>query len=179
MNYLPIFVDLNNRPVLVVGGGHVALRKIDLLLKAQAKVKIVAEKLNPELQQLTAQQRIEWIAQTFSADQLQQVYLVIAATNDSELNYQVFLAAQEQHRLVNVVDDQPHCSYIFPSIIDRSPVQIAISSGGTAPVLARLLREKLEALLPQNLALMAQISGRWREKVKAKYSQLSQRRRFW
>ena len=96
MNYLPIFVDLNNRPVLVVGGGHVALRKIDLLLKAQAKVKIVAEKLNPELQQLTAQQRIEWIAQTFSADQLQQVYLVIAATNDSELNHQVFLAAQEQ-----------------------------------------------------------------------------------
>lgn len=91
---------------------------------------------------------------------------MIAATNDSELNYQVFLAAQEQHRLVNVHDDQPHCSYIFPSIIDRSPVQIAISSGGTAPVLARLLREKLEALLPQNLALMAQISGRWRRKLK-------------
>ncbi|SMB80749.1 uroporphyrinogen-III C-methyltransferase [Pasteurella testudinis DSM 23072] len=179
MDYLPIFVDLKHRPVLVVGGGHVALRKIEALLKVGAQVNVVAAKLHRTLQQLAEQRQIVWIAQTFAAEQLQQVYLVIAATDDSTLNHQVFLTAEAQQRLVNVVDDQPRCSYIFPSIIDRSPVQIAISSGGTAPVLARLLREKLEALLPQNLGVMAQISGRWRDKVKVRFAQLTQRRRFW
>lgn len=179
MKYLPIFVDLQQRPVLVVGGGHVALRKIEALLKVGARVKIVAEQLHPTLQQWQQQQQVEWLAPHFSTEQLQAVYLVIAATDDNALNHQVFLAAEAQQRLVNVVDDQPHCSYIFPSIIDRSPIQIAISSGGTAPVLARLLREKLEALLPKNLGVMADISGRWRSRVKVRFAQLTQRRRFW
>ncbi|KAE9528034.1 siroheme synthase CysG [Testudinibacter aquarius] len=179
MNYLPIFVDLKQRPVLVVGGGHIAERKIAALLKAEAKVQVVAHTLNRTLQQWVSQQRLEWLAQEFDPQQVRSVYLVIAATNDNELNQQVFWAAENAQRLVNVVDDQPHCSYIFPSIIDRSPIQVAISSGGTAPVLARLLREKLEALLPQNLGAMAQISGRWREKVKVRLTQLTQRRRFW
>ncbi|KGQ71023.1 sirohydrochlorin ferrochelatase [Chelonobacter oris] len=179
MDYLPIFVDLKQRPVLVVGGGHVALRKIEALLKVGAQVRVVAEKLHDVLQQLQQQKQIDWIGQRFTTEQLQSVYLVIAATNDSVLNRQIFLAAEAKQRLVNVVDDQAHCSYIFPSIIDRSPVQIAISSGGTAPVLVRLLREKLEALLPQNLGMMAKISGHWRERVKVRFTHLTQRRRFW
>lgn len=179
MNYLPIFVDLKHRPVLVVGGGHVALRKIDALLKAGADVKIVAEKLNASVQDLVQSARVEWLAKRFQAEQLAQVYLVIAATDDHTLNRCVFEAAEAQQRLVNVVDDQPHCSYIFPSIINRSPVQIAISSGGTAPVLIRLLREKLEALIPHNIGTMATISAKWRNAVKAKFPQLSRRRRFW
>lgn len=179
MNYLPIFVDLKNRPVLVVGGGHVALRKIEALLKAKAKIKVVAEKLHSSVQTLVDEQKIEWLATHFKDEQVNQAYLVIAATDDSALNQQVFNAAEAQQRLVNVVDDQPRCSYIFPSIIDRSPVQIAISSGGAAPVLIRLLREKLEALIPQNIGLMATLATQWRNAVKAKFPQLTQRRRFW
>lgn len=179
MNYLPIFVDLKNRPVLVVGGGHVALRKIEALLKAKAKIKVVAEKLHSSVQTLVDEQKIEWLATYFKDEQVNQAYLVIAATNDNTLNQRVFNAAEAQQRLVNVVDDQPRCSYIFPSIIDRSPVQIAISSGGAAPVLIRLLREKLEALIPQNIGLMATLATQWRNAVKAKFPQLTQRRRFW
>lgn len=179
MNYLPIFVDLKNRLVLVVGGGHVALRKIEALLKAQAKVKVVAEKLHSSVQALVDEQKVEWLATRFKDEQVNQAYLVIAATDDNALNQQVFNAAEAQQRLANVVDDQPRCSYIFPSIIDRSPVQIAISSGGAAPVLIRLLREKLEALIPQNIGLMATLATQWRNAVKAKFPQLTQRRRFW
>ncbi len=179
MSYLPIFVDLNNRPVLVVGGGHVAVRKIEALLKAKAKVKVVSQALNEELTALHNAQQIEWIGKAFEESQVASVYLVIAATNDNALNQRIFAAAEAQQRLVNVVDDQPRCSYIFPSIIDRSPVQIAISSGGAAPVLIRLLREKLEALIPQNMGLMAILSTKWRKAVKAQFGQLTQRRRFW
>lgn len=179
MSYLPIFVDLNNRPVLVVGGGHVAARKIEALLKSKAKVKVVSQALNKELTALHNAQQIEWIGKAFEESQVASVYLVIAATNDNALNQRIFAAAEAQQRLVNVVDDQPRCSYIFPSIIDRSPVQIVISSGGAAPVLIRLLREKLEALIPQNIGLMASLSTKWRKAVKAQFGQLTQRRRFW
>lgn len=90
-----------------------------------------------------------------------------------------FIDATERHLLANVVDDQPKCSFIFPSIVDRSPLVVAISSSGTAPVLARLLREKLESLLPANLGQMAEIAGQWRNKVKARFNMMSDRRRFW
>ena len=179
MQYLPIFVDLAEKNVLVVGGGHIALRKIDLLRQAGANIQIVAEQLIAPLHKLWQAGKVNWIAQHFTPAQLQSVYLVVTATNDTQLNQQIFQLAQAENRLVNTVDDQSHCSFIFPSIIDRSPVQIAISSAGTAPVLVRLLREKLEALLPQHLSTMAEIAGRWRGKVKQSLAQLKQRRYFW
>lgn len=179
MDYLPIFADLKARPVLVVGGGDVAARKIELLRRAGAQVQIAARALCPELQTLADNQQVEWLATDFDEQQLDQVYLVIAATDDSELNAQVFTAANQRRLLANVVDDQPKCSFIFPSIVDRSPLVVAISSSGTAPVLARMLREKLEALLPANLGAMAQVAGEWREKVKQRFSKMSDRRRFW
>lgn len=179
MQYLPIFLDLTTKPVLVVGGGHIALRKIELLRQAGAQINIVAEQLIAPLQQLWQDGKVNWLAQQFSPTQLQAHYLVVTATNDAQLNRRIFQLAQAEHRLVNTVDDQAHCSFIFPSIIDRSPVQIAISSGGSAPVLARLLREKLEALLPQHLSTMAEIAGRWRTRVKQTLTQLKQRRYFW
>ena len=179
MNYFPLFADLTGRPVLVVGGGSVAARKVGLLLKANAQVRIVARQLNEELSELERQNKVLWIAKEFNAEQMRTVMLVIAATNDEVLNHRIFHLAESQHKLVNVVDDQPHCSFIFPSIIDRNPIQIAISSGGKAPVLARLLREKLEALLPQHLGKIAEISGKWRDQVKAKLASVTERRRFW
>jgi uroporphyrin-III C-methyltransferase/precorrin-2 dehydrogenase/sirohydrochlorin ferrochelatase len=107
------------------------------------------------------------------------VFLVIAATDDSELNQRVFAAANERQRLVNVVDNQPLCSFIFPSIVDRSPLLVAISSGGTAPVLARILREKIEALLPTNLGRMAQAASYWRHHIQTRLKTVAERRRFW
>ncbi|MEG3126919.1 siroheme synthase CysG [Pantoea cypripedii] len=179
MDYLPLFADLKNRPVLVVGGGDIAARKIELLRRAGAHVRVTARELGHELQALHDIAAIEWIAQTFDAEQLEGVFLVIAATDNNTLNGQVFDAANARHKLVNVVDDQPKCSFIFPSIVDRSPLVVAISSSGTAPVLARLLREKIEALLPANLGQMAVVAGQWRDKVKQRYRQMSERRRFW
>lgn len=179
MDYLPIFADLKQRPVLVVGGGEVAARKIDLLLRAGAQVRIVAQALSSELEQRRQAAEISWSAQAFLPEQLDDVFLVIAATDDAALNAEVFEQANLRHVLANVVDDQPKCSFIFPSIVDRSPIVVAISSSGKAPVLARMLREKLETLLPNSLGQMADIAGRWRENVKAQFSSMRSRRRFW
>ncbi|ATA22752.1 uroporphyrinogen-III C-methyltransferase [Brenneria goodwinii] len=179
MNYLPIFADLRDRPVLVVGGGDVATRKIELLQRAGAEIKVAAQSLS---EQLTAQHhagRLEWVARRFTPELLSDVFLVIAATDDRELNAAVFEAANQRHLLANVVDDQPKCSFIFPSIVDRSPLMVAISSGGQAPVLARLLREKLEALLPVTLGTMAQLAGGWRDRIKQRLHSSGERRRFW
>ena len=179
MDYLPIFADLKAKPVLVVGGGDVAARKIELLRRAGARVQIAARELCAELRELADKQQLEWLATAFDEAQLDSVYLVIAATDDGALNARVFEAANQRRLLANVVDDQPKCSFIFPSIVDRSPLVVAISSSGTAPVLARMLREKLEALLPANLGQMAQVAGEWRDKVKQRFSKMSDRRRFW
>ncbi|MDX5628866.1 MULTISPECIES: siroheme synthase CysG [unclassified Brenneria] len=179
MNYLPLFADLRGRPVLVVGGGDVATRKIDLLQRAGAEIKVVAQSLSEPLAAQHQAGRLDWIAQRFMPEQLSAVFLVIAATDDSQLNAAVFDAANQRHLLVNVVDDQPKCSFIFPSIVDRSPLVVAISSGGQAPVLARLLREKLEALLPLTLGTMAQLAGGWRERIKQRLHSSGERRRFW
>ncbi|MBN7122529.1 siroheme synthase CysG [Erwinia billingiae] len=179
MDYLPIFADIRNKPVLIVGGGDVAARKIDLLRRAGARVQIAARTLCEELTALESSGEVSWIAQEYQNALLDGVYLVIAATDDGELNARVYHDATERQMLANVVDDQPKCSFIFPSIVDRSPLVVAISSSGTAPVLARLLREKLEALLPANLGQMAELAGQWRTKVKQRLGKMSERRRYW
>lgn len=179
MDYLPIFADLKQRPVLVVGGGDVAARKVDLLQRAGAEIRIVAQLLSPELEQQRQQGQVLWLGKSFDPQQLDDVFLVIAATDDNALNAAVFAEADKRRVLANVVDDQPRCSFIFPSIIDRSPLVVAVSSSGQAPVLARLLREKLEALLPASLGQMAQVAGRWRGQVKQRLASIGERRRFW
>ncbi|WP_033569261.1 siroheme synthase CysG [Dickeya undicola] len=179
MNYLPIFADLRQRPVLVVGGGEVATRKIDLLQRAGAEVWVAARLLCEPLHEQHQTGRLTWVAQEFSPALLDNVFLVIAATDDAALNASIFEEANRRQLLVNVVDDQPKCSFIFPSLIDRSPLMVAISSGGQAPVLARLLREKLESLLPARLGLMAELAGKWRGRIKQRLASVAERRRFW
>ncbi|CAH5066416.1 Siroheme synthase, partial [Serratia marcescens] len=179
VDYLPIFADLKQRPVLVVGGGDVAARKVDLLQRAGAEIRIVAQSLSPELEQQRQQGQLLWLGKTFDPQQLDDVFLAIAATDDNALNAAVFAEADKRRVLANVVDDQPRCSFIFPSIIDRSPLVVAVSSSGQAPVLARLLREKLEALLPASLGQMAQVAGRWRGQAKQRLASIGERRRFW
>ncbi|HHQ4452731.1 TPA: siroheme synthase CysG [Aeromonas veronii] len=179
MDYLPIFCRLDNKPVLLVGGGEVAERKARLLLDAGAHLTVVAPKLDPELAELAANGSIEWLAGEFVPEQLAGKWLVVAATDRREVNALVYQSANQARIFANVVDDPKRSSFIMPSIIDRSPLMVAISSGGKAPVLARLLREKLEALLPQHLGAVATFAGSLRERVKARFASMGERRHFW
>ncbi|MFM4846300.1 siroheme synthase CysG [Aeromonas caviae] len=179
MDYLPIFCRLDNKPVLLVGGGEVAQRKARLLLDAGAQLTVVAPDLDPELAELAANGSIEWLAGKFAPQQLAGKWLVVAATDRREVNALVYQSANQARIFANVVDDPKRSSFIMPSIIDRSPLMVAISSGGKAPVLARLLREKLEALLPQHLGAVAAFAGSLRERVKARFASMGERRRFW
>ncbi|MEQ5320716.1 siroheme synthase CysG [Providencia rettgeri] len=179
MDYLPLFVDVRTRKVVLIGGGVVAARKAELLIKAQADLVVISPTLCTQLQAEHQQNKFVWLAEDYQSIHLDDAFLVIAATDDALLNETVFYDANERKIFVNVVDDQPLCSFIVPSIIDRSPVIVAISSGGTAPVLARLLREKLETMLPTSLGKMAEIAGRWRHKVKETLTNMRERKRFW
>lgn len=179
MDYLPIFCRLDNKPVLLVGGGEVAERKARLLLDAGALLTVVAPELDPELAELAANGSIEWLDAEFAPAQLTGKWLVVAATDRREVNALVYQSANQARIFANVVDDPKRSSFIMPSIIDRSPLMVAISSGGKAPVLARLLREKLEAMLPQHLGAVAAFAGSLRERVKARFTTMGERRRFW
>lgn len=179
MDYLPIFCRLDNKPVLLVGGGEVAERKARLLLDAGAQLTVVAPELDPELAELAANGSVEWLAGEFAPQQLTGKWLVVAATDRREVNALVYQSANQARIFANVVDDPKRSSFIMPSIIDRSPLMVAISSGGKAPVLARLLREKLEAMLPQHLGAVAAFAGSLRDRVKARFASMGERRRFW
>ena len=179
MQYLPIFTKLDNKPVLIIGGGEVALRKCRAFLQARGSVTLVAPEFCHELLEMAQENTVTLVHDYFSPEQLDGQMLVIAATDINAVNEAVFNAANERNIFVNVVDDQPKCSFIFPSIVDRNPITIAISSAGTAPVLARRLREKLETLIPQHIGPLAQLVGSFRHKVKQRFKQFSDRRQFW
>lgn len=179
MAYFPLFANLGGRPVLIVGGGEVAARKVSLLLKANANIRVVAHALSDEMQVHVDRGELDWIAHDFTPKMVDDVFLVIAATDDQPLNLTVKQAADERHRLVNVVDSPAQCSFIVPAIIDRDPIMVAISSAGKAPVLIRTLRERLESLLPMHLGPMADIASRWRDRVKQRFTRMGDRRRFW
>jgi uroporphyrin-III C-methyltransferase/precorrin-2 dehydrogenase/sirohydrochlorin ferrochelatase len=179
MDYLPIFLDLRGRLVVVVGGGVVAQRKVEQLLKAHARVRVVAPVLCPELAAFRDLARIEYRPLLFSPAQLEGALLTIAATDDAAVNVAVVDAAHERGILVNVVDDGDKSDFIFPSIVDRSPLVVAVGSSGNSPTLARRVRAQIEALLPQRLGELAQYAGRWREAVKQALPDLPARLKFW
>ncbi|TQF72367.1 siroheme synthase CysG [Pseudoalteromonas luteoviolacea] len=179
MQYLPIFTKLDDKPVLVVGGGDVALRKCHAFLKARANVTVVAPGFCDELVSLASEGKLSLIKEYFDTHHVLGMMLIIAATDNEAVNKAVFDAANNQNIFVNVVDDQPKCGFIFPSIVDRNPITIAISSAGTAPVLARRIREKLEALIPHHTGALARLAGDFRDQVKARFKSFSERRQFW
>ena len=179
MDYLPIFADLKRRPCLVVGGGDSAWRKTRMLLRAGADVRVIAPRLNADFTAALASQQIKLVGEHFSPSDLDGIFLAIAATERKAINALVYQSANQRQVLVNVVDDTQRCSFIIPSIVDRSPIIVAISSSGKAPVLARLLRGKLEALLPQHLGRMATIAGNFRHRLSQTVSSFSARRYFW
>lgn len=179
MQYLPLFADVKNRPCLVVGGGDVAYRKARHLIHAGARVTLVAPEIKTELEALLQNADGSLVWREFAPSDLDGQYLVVAATDDIALNTRIYQAATQANILVNAVDDPKRSNFIFPALVDRGAIQIAISSGGKAPVLARSLREKLEAELSPRLGDLAQLAGEFREKVKAKFERFSDRRHFW
>ncbi len=179
MQYLPLFFDLKNRQVLLIGGGDVALRKARLLIRASAKVKVVSHNINPELNKLIEDSQGETIVGDYESSFLKNVQLVIAATDNDTLNKQIYDDATSLQIPVNVVDNQPLCTFIFPAIVDRSPIVIGISSAGKAPVLARNLRAKIETIIPAKYADLGQIIGKYRASVKNKFNTVGLRRNFW
>lgn len=179
MTLFPIFAQLADKPVLVIGGGTVAERKISLLLQAGARITVGAPTLTPELQSLAQQNRITWRQEAFEASWLEGVWLLIAATSDSELNAQAAQAAERARIWANVVDDPELSSFHVPAIVDRSPVTIAISSGGHAPVLARRIREKLETLIDHSTGSLAALVARYRQRIQQAYPHLANRRAFY
>jgi len=176
MDYLPIFTDVRNKLCLLVGGGEVARRKAGVLLEAGARVRVVAPQIDPALAELP---RVEKIVACFEAQHLDGVTLVIAATNDRAVNRQVSELARERNIPVNVVDAPELCSFIMPAILDRSPLMVAFSSGGASPVLTRMLRGKLEAMIPQGYSRLAAFAERFREPVKKHITNPAKRRIFW
>ncbi|MEQ1599172.1 MAG: siroheme synthase CysG [Methylotenera sp.] len=179
MQALPIFFNIKNRHCLVIGGGEVATRKVTMLLKADAAITLYSPEICRELQELVETKKIKYVKVDFAENQLQGACLVIAATDDQTVNEAVSVAARAQNIPVNVVDSPDLCTFTMGSIIDRSPVIIAVSSEGNAPVLARFIRTKIETMLPASYGRIAAIAGEFREQVKERFATTQARRIFW
>ncbi|WP_415885522.1 siroheme synthase CysG [Neptuniibacter sp. QD37_6] len=179
MDYLPLFFKLTNQKVLLVGGGNIALRKAKLLCRAGAHVTVISHKVSDDLQDLLDENQGTAIIGEYHSALLDDKILVIAATDDNPLNERVHFDAIEKNIPVNVVDSPKLCTFVFPAIVDRSPVVIGISSGGSAPVLARLLRARLETWIPKSYGKLASIANHFRDQVKETFSTVNHRRVFW
>ncbi|HEY1492595.1 MAG TPA: siroheme synthase CysG, partial [Steroidobacteraceae bacterium] len=178
MDYLPVFLRVSGQPVLVVGGGEVALRKVEWFLKAGAQVTVVAPALHAHLRARVDAGEVTHIEQVFAPALLADKMAAVAATDERAVNAQVSAAARARGIAVNVVDEPDLSTFIFPAIIDRSPLIVAVSSAGHAPVLARRVREQIEALLPGRLGALARFMGEHRRRVQQALGRLA-RRAFW
>ena len=180
MDIFPISLKLQQQPCLIVGGGHIAYRKALLLAKAGAKIDVLAPEIDDNLLQLVQQSQGQYVQDVFSSSTALRHYrLVIAATDNNRVNQQVFAACEAENVLVNSVDDPPHCRFMVPAIIDRSPLVISVASNGTSPVLSRQIRTQLESSIPHGMGKLAEFSGQWRAAVKQKIVNPEERRIFW
>lgn len=167
MGYYPIFLELKDRPCLVVGGGEVAERKVKGLLECGARVKVVASQATKGLQILDAEHSIELYIRQYQEDDLEGIFLAVAATDDVRVNEAVSVEAKRRRVLVNVVDDPARCDFIVPSVVRSGEVSVAISTGGLSPTLARRLRQQLAAFLGPEYGELAQVLSEVRRKLKA------------
>jgi uroporphyrin-III C-methyltransferase/precorrin-2 dehydrogenase/sirohydrochlorin ferrochelatase len=179
MKYLPVFLNIKNEPCLVIGGGDIAQRKVRSLLRAGAKVTVLSPDLSPGLKVLLDQGAIIFEEALFTPEALRGFKLVISSTNQRPVNECVASSAKALGIPVNVVDCPDLCTFIFPALIDRSPIILAISTGGASPILARVLRSRLESLIPYRYGRLAGLAERARERVKKAIPDSASRRRFW
>lgn len=174
-----LFADLERREVLVVGGGEVAARKVEALLHAGARVCVCAPELAPALAELLARGRIEHRVESFRPEWLDDVWLVVAATDDAGFNARLAAEASQRRRLANIVDDAALSSFQVPAVVDRDPLLVAVSSSGAAPMLARRLRVQLETQLDPAWGALARLFARHRDAIRARFPDLAARRRWY
>jgi len=186
VDIFPISLKLQQQPCLIVGGGRIAYRKAVLLAKAGAQLTVCSPEIEDDLLTLVNKTQGQYLNSIYhesvyqeNAIALRQFRLVIAATNDKAVNQAVFEACEAENVLVNSVDDPPHCRFMVPAIIDRSPLVISVASNGTSPVLSRQIRTQLESSIPHGMGKLAEFSGQWRAAVKAKIVNPDERRIFW
>jgi uroporphyrin-III C-methyltransferase / precorrin-2 dehydrogenase / sirohydrochlorin ferrochelatase len=178
VNYFPVFFDLTGQKVLIVGGGEVALRKVSLLERTGALITVVAPEIAPELMERAAAGKLKLAIREFAPDDLDGMRLVIVATSRRAVNRWIAKLSESRNIPVNVVDDREASRFIVPAIIDRDPVLVAVSTGGASPVLARRLRERLEALIPKRIGELASWLRALRETTRRKLRDTGERRRF-
>ncbi|RZG66132.1 uroporphyrinogen-III C-methyltransferase [Acinetobacter bouvetii] len=180
MDIFPISLKLQQQPCLIVGGGHIAYRKAVLLAKAGAALHVISPDIDANLLEIVEQSGGQYTKSAYSSGfALRDYRLVIAATDDKAVNQAVFEACEAENVLVNSVDDPPHCRFMVPAIIDRSPLVVSIATNGASPVLSRQIRTQLEASIPHGMGKLADFSGKWRAAVKAKIENPDERRIFW
>ena len=179
MDNFPIFLDIKDKPVLVIGGGDIAYRKIKLLIKSKPNIKVVAKKVCSEILDLEEKFTIKIEKKEFHVDDIEFPIIIIAATNDKSLNKQIAKEGLRKKIPVNVVDQPSLCTFTMGSIVERGSLVISISSSGKAPVLVRHLREKLEKLIPDSYKELVDLAGKLREKVKKTIKIDNKRRIFW
>lgn len=180
MDIFPISLKLQQQPCLIVGGGHIAYRKAVLLAKAGAALHVISPEIDDDLLEIVEQSGGQYTKSAYgSGFALRDYRLVIAATDDKAVNQAVFEACEAENVLVNSVDDPPHCRFMVPAIIDRSPLVVSIATNGASPVLSRQIRTQLEASIPHGMGKLADFSGKWRAAVKAKIENPDERRIFW
>jgi len=179
MDLLPIFLDIRDQPCLVVGGGRVAARKVASLRRAGARVHLIAPELALELREELKAGQLRYQPRPFADPDIAGMRLIIAATGDRAVNERVARLAKAANIPVNVVDEPEACTFLLPSVIDRSPVVVAVTTTKASPVLARLLRGRLESMIPAGYGRLADLCARYRDAVKARFQDEGDRRRFW
>lgn len=179
MKYFPVFLDSSRINAIIIGGGDVAARKIELLVKSTRHIVIVSPKVNATVKRLIEQHQLTWHQRVYTPADIEEVNLVISSTNDAKVNREVSELAQQKNILVNVVDQPELCTYITPAIVDRDPMLVAISSSGSSPVLVRMLREQIEKSLPDGYGRLAEFCFKFRDHVKARIKGVRNRRIFW
>ena len=170
MSLFPIFLKLVGRNCLVVGAGNVAESKISSLLHAEAKLTVIAPEALPSVMQQASDGQFHWEKRCFVPDDLNGIFLVVAATSSPEVNHQIFALATEQGILCNAVDDPPYCDFYFPSIVQRGALQIAISTAGESPALAQRLRKEIDAVLPADIGAWLDQLGELRREVLERFA---------
>jgi siroheme synthase-like protein len=179
MKYFPIYLDAKHINAMIIGGGEVAARKIDLLLKSTTNISVMSETLNSSVERLVNLHQLTWLKHNYQPGHLENISIVIAATDSTEVNGAVAAESTALKLLTNVVDQPELCTYITPAIIDRSPIIISMSSSGSAPILLRMLREQIEKTLPNGYGKLADFSFKFRDHVKARVKSMRDRRTFW
>ncbi|MEC7885867.1 MAG: siroheme synthase CysG [Pseudomonadota bacterium] len=180
MSYLPLFIKADQKKCLIIGGGEVVSRKLPSLIKANLRITIVSPSINDDIKlQIKQNKDIKHISREFEKSDISDQFIIIVASSDNKVNIEATKIAKHKKILVNMAEDAKEGDTLLPSIVDRDPIKIAISSGSASPILTRLLKNKLETLIPFYFSDLANIMMEYRSKVKERFKKILDRRTFW